>query len=490
MRLRKADRRDGGMTLGEVMIASSVLLVCLTALAGVLGGSVTSSRMARVRDEATNLANAKIEYARSLAYDQVGLHYTNGAYGDPAGSIVTPETDGSFTVTTECTWVRTDTGRAAYKKLVVHVAWQQPVPGEIALTTMVYGKSDIVTSGDLDVRLRYRENADPVLNATVAIVTSNNSARSALSDSAGVAFFGQVNVGDASLTVVPPAGWVVDTSSIPSITISADAVQTVIIFLQQPAQATIHVADTSSGSPVVGASVSARRADGTVLPTVLTDASGNALFSSLLYADYTATITKTGYPSATAPFTLSSTANQPVVPVTISPLLGVGIQANVYDANSTPIAGATVTVRLNGNTTPLYTGLSATNGAISFSGFAAGDYNVTVDKTGLVSQVLSSQLHDGDHDTLTFHLSPVVSTGNMHIVTYDRNGHTGSIRVIVRGPSGYYRNDLYSGSDGALDLQSLLPGSYTVQCYTKAASVATAIVSAGQTAQVQVSQKK
>jgi type II secretory pathway pseudopilin PulG len=477
------------MTLGEVMIASSVLLVCLTSLAGVLGMSVNSSRMARARDEATNLANAKIEYARSLAYDEVGLHYANGAYGDPAGDIVTPETVGSFTVVTECTWVRTDTGRAAYKKLVVHVSWQQPIAGEIALTTMIYGKSDMVTSGDLDVRLRYRENADPVVNATVAIVSSTNSARSVLSDASGEAFFGQVAIGSASMTVIPPAGWVVDTSSVPSVTISADSVQTIIVFLQRPAQATVRVADTS-GNPVPGADVSLRRADGTVLPTVLTNASGDAVFSSLLYADYTATISKTGYPSATAPFSVSAEVGDPIVPVTISPLLGVGIQVCVYDANSTPIAAATVTVRLDGSSTPVQTGSSGTNGEISFTGLVAGNYNVTVEKSGLATQVLTTHLYDGDHDTLTFHMSQVVSTGNMHVVTLDKNGHATSIRVIVSGPNGYYRNDLYSNGDGVLDLQSLVPGSYQVQCYTKPASVATAIVNAGQTAQVQISQRR
>lgn len=489
MRLRRQDRTDRGMTLGELMIASSVLLVCLTSLAGVLGMSVNSSRMARARDEATNLANAKIEYARSIAYDRVGLHYANGAYGDPAGDIVTPETVGSFTVVTECTWVRTDTGRAAYKKLVVHVSWQQPTPGEVALTTMIYGKSDIVTSGDLDVRLRYRENADPVVNGTVAILSSTNSARSVLSDSAGEAFFGQVAIGPASMTVVPPAGWVVDTSTIPSITISADAVQTIIVFLQRPAQATIQVADTS-GNPVAGASVSLRRADGTVLPTVQTDASGNVLVTGLLYSDYTATITKTGYPAATAPFSVSADANQPVVPVTISPLLGVGIQACVYDVNSTPIAGATVTVRLDGNSMPVQTGSSGTNGTISFTGLVAGNYNVTAEKSGLVTQALSTHLYDGDHETLTFHMSPVVTPGNMHIITLDKNGHATSIRVIVSGPNGYYRNDLYSGSNGVLDLSSLVPGSYRAQCYSKPASVATVIVNAGQTAQVQISQTR
>jgi type II secretory pathway pseudopilin PulG len=473
------------MTLGEVMIASSVLLVCLTSLAGVLGMSVNSSRMARARDEAANLANAKIEYARSLAYDDVGLHYSNGVYGDPAGEIPAQETTGGFTVTTECTWVRNDVGRAAYKKLVVHVAWQEPVAGEVAVTTMIYGKSDIVTSGDLSVRLRYRESPDPVINGTVAIVTSTNSARSVLSDSSGEAFFGQVALGPATMTVVPPAGWVVDTSSIPSVTVTADRVAVIIVYVQRPVQATIHVA-TASGTAVAGASVTLRRADGVVLPVVLSDASGNALVTGLLYADYTASVAKSGYSSGVAPFTAAVGTDAQVVPVAVNPLLGVGLTVRTSDANDTAIAGANVTV----SSTPVQSGTTGSNGEVSFTGLSEGSYTVTASKSGYVPQTTTSYMHDGDQARLVFHLVPVVTQGNMSIVTLDKNGHAGSIRVIVAGPNGYYRNDLYSGNDGTLSLQGLVPGSYQVQCYTKPASVVTTLVTAGQTALVQVSQKK
>jgi len=488
MRLRRTDRTDGGMTLGELMIASSVLLVCLTSLAGVLGMSVNSSRTARARDEATNLANAKIEYARSIAYDQVGLHYANGAYGDPAGDIVTPETVGSFTVVTECTWVRTDTGRAAYKKLVVHVSWQQPTPGEVALTTMIYGKSDIVTSGDLLVRLRYRENATPVQNATVSIRTADNSQRAVLTDASGEAFFGQAYVGAVGITVVPPAGCIVDTTTISSAAISGDSLSTVIVYVQTPAQATIRVSDTA-GARVPDAVITLRRADGAVLSAITTNGNGEAHFTNLLYSDYTATINKSGFPSATAPFVVSAGAPQPVVPVTITPLLGVGILVRVYDANDTPIPAATVTIRADGDSVPLQTGSSGTNGEISFSGFDARSYNATVEKSGLVTQVLSTYLHDGDHDTLTFHMSPAVYKGNMHVTTLDKNGHLRSIQVIVSG-SGYYRNDLWSNSDGSLALTDLIAGTYQVQCYTDPASVATVIINGGQTAEVSIAQSK
>jgi uncharacterized surface anchored protein len=264
-------------------------------------------------------------------------------------------------------------------------------------------------------------------------------------------------------------------------------VTTIIVYIQQPAQATIHVTNTS-GAALSGASVTLRRADGATLPAVVTNTNGDAVFSQLLYADYSATIAKAGYPSATMPFSMLAGAAASRVNVAIAPLLGVGLQVRVYDTNGTPLSGATVTVRRDGNTTPLQTGTVGTNGQIAFSGLDAGDYNATVDRTGYVSQVKSDSMYDGDHDTLDFYLTPVVVQGSMRVTALDKYGHAASIRVIISGPNGYYRNDLWSNSSGVLSVTGLVPGSYQVKCYTKPSSTATVIVNGGQTAEVQISQ--
>jgi hypothetical protein len=487
MRIRNTEHTDRGMTLGELMIASSVLLVCLTSLAGLLGGSVTSSRLARIRDEAANLANEKIEVARSMPYDRVGLTYANGAVGDPAGDIHTPEQVGSFTVVSECTWVRTQVGRAAYKKLVVHVSWQQPMPGELDVTTMIYGKSGIVASGDLLVKLRYRETSAPVTNSTVSILASDNGSRAVLSDSAGEAFFGQAAVGTAVVGVTPPAGYIVDTSILSSTTIAKDALNTLTVYVQHPAQATIRVSDTA-GARVAGASVSLRRVDGVTIAAVTTDANGDATFASLLYADYTATISKAGYPSATAPFTVGVGAPAPIVPVAVNPFVGTGIQARVHDVNGTAIPGATVTVSLAGNPTPLQTGVAGTNGDVAFTGLGVGTYEVSAAKDGYTAQTHTTYLHDGDHDTVVFNLVPAVYMGDMAITTLDKNGHARSIQVVVSG-SGYYHNDLMS-HDGYLLLADLPLGSYQVSCYSNPASIATVIINDESVHDVTIRQNK
>jgi type II secretory pathway pseudopilin PulG len=484
--LRCCGGSDAGFTIAEVVIASSILLVCLTSLGGVLSGSVTSSSVARIRDEATNLANERIEIARSLAYDRVGLHYANGVYGDPAGDIVTPERSGKFTVTTECTWVRTATGRAAYKQVTVHVAWAEPTPGEVVVTTMITGKSNLATNGDLLVLLRYREDATPVQGATVAVHAADNSDRSVVSNATGEGFFGQVAVGAVALTVTPPIGCIVDTSTISTMSVAADAVTTIVAYIQKPAQATIHVTDTS-GTAIAGASVVLRRADGVLLPAVLTDASGDAVVAQLLYGDYSATITKAGYPPTTVPVTVSVTSPQPVVPVSISPLVGVGLQVRVFDVNGTPVPGSTITVHLDGSTNPALAGAGGTNGEVSFSGMSAGSYSATVDKAGYVSQAKATYVRDGDHIVLDFILVPIVAQGSMQVTTRDDNNTATSLRVVLTWAGGSNDN-LYSDANGILLLQNLVPGSYKVKCYKKAASTATVIVNGGQTSYIQISQ--
>jgi type II secretory pathway pseudopilin PulG len=479
------------MTLPEVMIASSILLVCLTAMATLLAGAVNSSQSAKMRDEAANLANLRIESARSLAYDHVGVHYANGVNGDPTGDILTPETVGNFVVTTECTWVRTPTGRAAYKKLRVVVSWQKPMPGTFEATTMIYGKSDIVTSGDLDVRLRYTEDGSFVTNATVAIRDAANSARSVSSDTSGSAFFGQVAMGNVAMSVTPPAGCLVDTSTMSSIVVAADAVTTVMVYVQHPAQATIKVLATD-GTPIVGAQVGLHRSDGVDIAPLYTDSNGNAVFTALLYSSYSVNATMAGYGPATLPLVVSSSAPAPVVQFAMAPRLLVGLRVRVYDSNGTKIAGGTVHVRRASDSSDLQVATAGTNGEATFTGLDTGSYVVTVGLNGYATQAQTIGLLDSGTTVADFRMSPVVTNGNMFIQTYDKHGHLKSLQVIVSGP-GYYRNTLMSSNSqsglGTLTLTDLVPGSYTVQVTPNPSSVVTTIVNGGQTAYASVAQR-
>jgi type II secretory pathway pseudopilin PulG len=490
--IRRRGMSDEGMTLPEVMIAASILLVCLTSLAGLLGGAITSSTMTRSRDEATNLANARLEGARGLPYDSVGLRYPDGSSGEPPGTILTPEQVGRFLVTTECSWVQAASGRSAYKRLKVTVAWTSPMAGQVEVNTIIYGKSGISGAGDFLVKLRNRESPDPVTGTEVTLIAADGSTHRYSTDAAGEVLFGQVPVGPCTLSVAAPAGYIVDTSTLVGVAVSVDAVSTAIVYLQLPSQATVHVAD-ANGTPLVSATVTIRRSDGAVSASTVTNSSGVASFSQLLYGDYTATVTHSGYADADLPFAVTLSDAAPVVQFVMSPGVHHGVRVRVFDSNGTQVPGATVVVKDQGGSV-VNQGVTGSNGEISFSITVVGNYTVTVSKAEYTggSQVVT--IHDEhDEEVVTFSLAAVQTKGNMHILTKGKNNKLQSLRVVVSGPGGYFRNDLWSsasvGQVGELWLNDLVPGSYSVQIYDDAGSAVTVIVMAGQTVDIAVSQR-
>ena len=479
---------DSGMSIAEVLIASSILLVCLIALAAVLGGVITQSAQARSRDEATNLANARLETARSLSYDSVGVHYADGRNGEPPGSILTPEQVGRFVVATDCEWVQAGGGRAAYKRIKVRVSWSNPVPGSVDLNTIIYGKSALSGVGDFLVKLRYRESPDPVMGTEITLVAADGSAHRVTTNASGEALFGQVPVGACTLSLTPAAGYTVDAGTLANTSVSGDAVSTAIVYLQHPAQATVQVADMS-GAALSDASVRIVRSDGAVNASSTTDVSGAVAFGQLLYGDYTATVSRTGYASATLPFSVSVSAPSPTVTFRMSAGAVHGVRVQVFDSNQTQLSGATVALSTQAGVL-VAQGVTGSNGEISFSTATWGTYTLAVDKSGYVSQSAPLYVHDnGEEDLATFRLTAVETNGNMHVLTTGKNDKLESLRVVVSGPGGYFSNSLYSSSAGELWFNSLVPGTYSVQIYSDPGSAVTAIINAGQNSDVSVSQR-
>ncbi len=471
----------------EVVVASSILLTCLISLSSLLSGAITGSAMSQLRDQATNVANQRIEDARNLPFDDVGVYYAGGLQGNPPGSILTPDHEDGFTIETAVTWIRTSTGRAAYKRFDVTVSWTSPAPGHVEVTTMITGHSDVVTSGDFDVLLRYREDGTPVVDAPVVLQTSDGQTTGVTSDADGEAFFGQATIGTCSVSVTPPSGYIVDTSTLSSMTVAADSLSTFIVYLQKPAQAIVSATDTS-GTPLAGATVSLVGPNGQTIPAGTTGADGDATFSDLVYGAYSATLTKPGYTGVTQPFTFNIGTTNLTVPFRMSPIPTAGLRVCVFDNNGTQLPGASVSVLLNGTVIPNGSGVTGTNGEVSFSP-APATYQVTVaDSPTYLSQTKTDVVNPGDVDELDFYLSVATHGGNMHVTTEDKHGNPLSLRTVVSGP-GYYRNDLYSDSTGSLWLYNLAAGSYSVSTYTRPASTVTVLVNSNQTTEVTVNQK-
>jgi hypothetical protein len=463
------------------MIASSVLVVCLVSLSALLGGAISSSTMTRSRDEATNLANNALEGDRNLPYDSVGLLYANGSQGDPPGQILTPQVSGKYTITTACTWVQAADGSTAYKRLKVTVSWPSPIAGQVEVNTIIYGKTALSGVGDLVVRVSNRDSPDPVAGSEITFVAANGSTRRVTTDSSGQALFGQVPVGPCTLSLVPPAGYIVDPTSLTASTVTTDSASTAIVYIQRPAQATVRVTDTG-GTALSGTLVTMKRSDWSAGVTAYTDAGGAAVFSNVFYGDYAVTVSRDHYTSATLPFTASPSSPSPAVAFSLSPFYSHGVRAKVQDSNGTQIAGATVVLLTQAGGT-LSQGVTGSNGEVVFTPIAVGTYSVTVSMAGYGGSTQSVTVHeDHDQETLTFSLT---AQGSMKIYTTQGNKPV-NCTLIVSCPSPYYySNTLATGSGtnavGELLLSNLLPGSYSVKKSGSSGSGATVVVTAGQT---------
>ena len=319
--------------------------------------------------------------------------------------------------------------------------------------------------GDLLVQVSDRESPDPVTGQEVTFVAANGTTRAMTTDASGKALFGQVPVGPCTLSLVPPAGYIVDTTSLAA-TVSTDSASTAVIYIQKPAQVTVGVRDMNN-APLASTLVTIKRSDWSVGVTAYTDANGVVVFTNVLYGDYAATVSRDhyDYASATLPFTASPGAATPVVAFSMSPSLQHGVRVKVQDFNGTQISGAAVVLTQAG-TTPVQA-VTGSNGEFLFTPVQEGTYSVAVSKTGYTGSSQTVTVHwDHDQETLTLSLSAVVVQGNMIITTTQGNAPT-NCTLIVSGPNGYYSDTLRTGTSpnatGVLLLQNLVPGSYTVQ---------------------------
>ncbi len=123
---------DAGFTLAELLFAVSILTVVMVAILGALAFATTSSLSSARRAKALAIATDRIEWARNMDYDDVGV-----PGGEPPGTIPPTTNIGGYTVETTVTWApdRGD-GRPAYKEMYVTIRWSDG--GPVAVASAIY----------------------------------------------------------------------------------------------------------------------------------------------------------------------------------------------------------------------------------------------------------------------------------------------------------------------------------------------------------------
>lgn len=464
--------RDDGFTVTEALVASAILMIAVVAVLQVFSFASASTAMNSTRERATNLANQRLEQARNLPYDSVGV-----AGGDPIGSLPAEEIVDDLTVLTDVSWARDATsGRATYKHVEVTVAWDEPRHGQVSVTSNVYGSSSLVNTGDAVVDIIEADTGDGMHDIAVTLTPASAAARTVRTDDTGEAFFGFVPTGAVTIGVVQPVGYIVDLSPLAGAEVTADTLTRLALFAQRPSSATVCVV-TPSGGVVSGATVTLT--DGASHSrTGTTGVDGRVRFGDLFKGTYSIAVSAANRLPGSGSITISHGGEDASCDISISD--PAQLRVVVKDASGTAIQGATVQVtNPSGGTS---TATTASSGEAGFTVTVLGTYTVVVTKTGYLTGTGSANVAASGAS-----IDVVLGTntpGSLRIVSYYQNNQSrlrGNVGVTVTNAAGTYSLSSSTNSSGVLIITGLVPGSYSVKV-TGGSTYTTTVPSGGQAA--------
>ena len=478
---------DAGVTVVEFVYAAAILFIVAMGVMGGLAYAATSAQSSASKAAALDIATQQLEEIRNRPYDAIGVVYADGTLGDPPGTVpATQNIGGRYTVDTAVSWARDASGRALYKQVEITVSWTHPRNGSVSVASSVYGKSDLINIGDLSITVLDKKTSAPVPNAQVTITPKTGTARSTYSDAVGVAFFGQIPMGEYTLTVTA-VGKVYDPASANTVTVKADLLSPMVVYVQDPSTARVTVTDSTGGS-VAGASV-ALSLSGSADRLATTGSDGIALFEGLGVASYSVRVTG---PFGTTSGNVLLKVVQPEivydVAVKLAKVESTGLIVLARDTGGAPVSGATVRVT-NATTGVQATGSPKTttsDGVVAFSAVAAGVYDVTVtepDHAPVVQQVTYS----GGLLSVSATLVPNASgTLQIQATNASSGDYAGMVTFQISGPGGYSQT-VVSDISGALTVSNLTAGTYTITAVNgSATNSTTASVVVGEVAIVRI----
>lgn len=452
---------EQGFTLVEVVFAILILTVMATGIVYGYSEATNASIRLSARNGALGIASQRIESARNLPYDSVGTNDGHGHYGNPAGSILTPETTGTYTIVTSVRVVL-DNATPAYKKVTVTVSYSNP-GGAVSLSTNIYGISSLVNVGSLQVIAEDVDSLQPLAGATIkATPQAGGTTLSDTTDNSGTASFYGLAPGGYDVTGAATGYLDLPPGAAGTQTVAADMVTTCNVFLQRPSTLFFHVVD-SNGAYIPGAQVAV--AGPYSYSTTQSAASGDATLTNRYIGSYTYTASAPGYFASRD--TTSITAGNQSVTVPITLVQAARLLIVVQDTNGNRLSAASVAVSgPNETTTSPVTGspfASDAQGQVALGGLAPGHYTVQGTKSTYIGGSTIANATPGATTTVTLVLTPTV--GDLIVEVWRSGSLMTNQRLKVTGPSGYASGDLWTDSNGRVTLTALNPGTYLAWLY-------------------------
>lgn len=388
-RLRAIAGDQAGFTIAEYITAIAILLTVVIGAMSALAYAGTASAGTARREEGINLANKQIEQARNQPYDNLGASWPGS----------NPVESGDYTVDTRVTWARDASNRSTCRVVTVTVSWQTPRPGEVTVSTRIFGKSEISNTGDVLVNVvQALENGttEPMPGASVTLTASVGPSQRVITDGSGGAFFGHVGAGSFSFEA-KRAGWVIDHSAyVTPPTVAGGSTTTCQVTAHKPSSHRFTFAVPGHTTvPAVGVGITGVKPNPMVTKTV----NGNeTLFSNLLPDNYSVTFSPpVGYQlEAGTPTNFSIAQGNTNSGTTVNLVKNSLLVVTVYDdrGSANPVAGASLT--LSGPTSGAATTDSA--GKATFAITATGTYTVFSSKSDFVSATTNRTIALGADD--------------------------------------------------------------------------------------------
>ena len=450
----------------ELVIAVAVVGVMAIGALSAVAFAARATQVSSIRSAAINLANQRIEYARNLPYDQMGV-----VSGEPAGvlaaTLTTSTAVADFTVTQDVDWVRglyKGVNRAKVKHIAITVSWTQGVPGSVSVATDIYGKTNLTNVGDVSITTLIAGSNTPLPDALVTIQPSSGSARNLYADSNGEVFFGQVAGGPISADVTL-SGYVFNMAPLTGATVAPDTLNSWPIYGQIPSTVNIHVLGTPSGSDIQGATVTFTNSSSQSV-TKTTPSNGIATFTDVLMGTYTFGITATGRNGVSGQ-TLTVSASGSTVSTDVALTDPADLTVRAVDGGGAAQGGASVRVQGPWPSTSDVSGspkTTAASGEASFPSLMNGAYAVTVQKTGFNNGTATVVLIGYPKTEVVTILPPQV--GSILVTVRNTNGSTRSgvpIRYYDPVTSRYVSAGNTNSSGQVLISDLLARSGYTVQ---------------------------
>ncbi|MDO8963358.1 MAG: carboxypeptidase regulatory-like domain-containing protein [Coriobacteriia bacterium] len=479
MKMPSRTRSDEGFTLIELVAASAILFIVVMGVVGSMTFAARATQSNGIRNSAMAVAQERIERARNIPYDSVGVRYATGGYGNPPGTILSPEAvssgDNTFTVYTEVTWARdATTNRATYKKMTVSVQWSTPTTGSITLETGIFGNSSVLSNGDLEVYVKDADTNQPVADAQVVVdpVLTGALARTAWTDSVGKAFYGFIDSGLTTMSV-SASGYIFDASQVSTYSVQASTLNQMILYVQRPSTIDVRVLD-GSDSAVPSATVTVFSArHGTRVLTTGDD--GHARFTGSFVGSYTVSVgAMPGYVTPD-PQSVTITSGNQTVNANFVADQNAGVKVIVRDkVTDSLITGAVISVvdGTSGIDAPGSPFTTTATASFTFENMIAGLYDINVTRTGVsgtgpcyvASATVDFPVVYGALPTKTIYLTP---WGTLWVRLSQSGTYLNTKSIAISGP---WTANKTTSSTGYLKIPYLPAGTYTLKYGTKTAT--------------------